>query len=65
MEYKIYYGSSPESLTNKVNEKIAEGWKPIGGVSAVEMHRQNRYAGSQHMDTIIKQEYSQAMVKGD
>jgi hypothetical protein len=46
-----------------VKEQISEGWKPIGGHGVVEVHRQNRYSGSQHMDTIIKVEYSQTMIK--
>ncbi len=63
MEYKIVYGSSPESLVNKVNEELKLGWKPIGGHQVSEQHRQNRFSGSQHMDTIIKQEYSQSLIK--
>jgi hypothetical protein len=63
MEYKIIYSSSPEGLVKKVEELIKERWKPIGGHSVVEQHRQNRYSGSQHMDTIIKVEYSQTMIK--
>ena len=63
MDYKIVYAPSPEGLTNKVKEQISEGWKPIGGHGVVEVHRQNRYSGSQHMDTIIKIEYSQTMIK--
>jgi hypothetical protein len=63
MDYKIVYAPSPEGLANKVKEKISEGWKPIGGHCVVEAHRQNRYSGSQHMDTIIKVEYSQTMIK--
>jgi len=47
----------------KVKNKIDEGWKPVGGHQAVEWHRQNRYAGKQHMDTIIKVEYSQTIIK--
>ena len=42
---------------------MEEGWKPIGGHSVVETHRQNRYSGQQHMDTIIKVEYSQSLIK--
>jgi len=62
-DYKIVYSPSPEGLESKVKEKISEGWKPIGGHSVVEEHRQNRYSGSQHMDTIIKVEYSQTLIK--
>jgi len=63
MEYNILYAPSPEGLVKKVEEHMKQGWKPIGGHSVVEEHRQNRYSGSQHMDTIIKVEYSQTIVK--
>lgn len=63
MEYKIVYSSSPEGLVGKVNQEIKNGWEPIGGHQVSEQHRQNRYSGTQHMDTIIKQEYSQSMIK--
>ena len=63
MEYVILTSHSPHSLTNQVNEKIKEGWKPVGGHHVVEIHRQNRYSGSQHQDTNIQSEYSQTMTK--
>jgi hypothetical protein len=63
MDYKIITSSSPEQLSSRVMEYIKEGWKPIGGHSVVETHRQNRYSGSQHMDTQIKSEYSQTITK--
>jgi hypothetical protein len=63
MEYKIVSSTYPEGLTSKVKEMMEEGWKPIGGHSVVETHKQNRYSGAQHMDTIIKIEYSQTMIK--
>lgn len=63
MEYQILYSGSPSGLTQKVNEQIKEGWKPVGGHSVVEHHRQNRFSGSQHMDTRIESEYSQTMIK--
>lgn len=63
MEYKVITSSSPEQLSSRVMEYIKEGWKPVGGHSVVETHRQNRYSGSQHMDTQIKSEYSQTIIK--
>ena len=63
MDYKIVSSTYPEGLTSKVKELMEEGWKPIGGHSVVETHRQNRYSGSQHMDTIIKIEYTQSLIK--
>jgi Domain of unknown function (DUF1737) len=63
MDYKVISSNSPEGLTGRVNEYINEGWKPVGGHSAVETHRQNRYSGTQHMDTVVKVEYSQTIIK--
>lgn len=63
MEYNILYSATPEGLVEKVNQKVKEGWLPVGGHQVIEYHHQNRYAGSQHMDTIIKLEYSQTITK--
>lgn len=64
MKYEILYSSSPSGLSQKVNEHIKqEGWKPVDGHKVVELHRQNRFSGSQHMDTRIESEYSQTMIK--
>jgi len=63
MEYKIISSRSPEELTRKVNEQLNEGWELVGGHSVVEIHRQNRYSGMQHMDTRIEVEYSQSIVR--
>ncbi len=61
MKIKIISASSPEGLNSKVQEMIAEGWEPMGSHSAVNIHSQNRYSGTQHMDTIHKTEYSITM----
>ena len=63
MDYKILTSGSPSGLTHKVKESTTEGWTPVGGHQAVEVHRQNRYAGTQHMDTRIESEYTQTMIK--
>ena len=63
MEYRVLTSNSPEALSNKVTTHISEGWKPVGGHKVVETHRQNRFSGQQHMDTIIKSEYSQTIIK--
>ena len=63
MEYKIIYSSTPEGLVNKVNDLIKQGWEVVGGHCVSEQHRQNRYRGSQHLDTIITVEYTQSMIK--
>jgi hypothetical protein len=63
MEYRILTSGSPSGLSTKVGEFIKDGWRPVGGHQVIEIHRQNRYSGSQHMDTRIKVEYSQTMIK--
>ena len=61
MEYKVVTSSSPEGLNEKINNLIKNGWKPMGSHQVVEQHRQNRYSGMQHQDTLIKHEYSISM----
>jgi len=63
MEYKIVHANSPSYLTNEVNSLIKEGWRPIGSHQVVTLKQQNRYRGTQHIDTINEMEYSQTMVK--
>ena len=63
MEYKIVYGDSPSDINTKVNEMIKEGWEPIGSHQVVVRREQNRYSGSQHMDTLNQLEYTQTMCK--
>lgn len=58
---KLITASSSNSLEKQINEMIAEGWEPIGSHSAIVIHSQNRYAGSQHMDTIHETEYAITM----
>ena len=61
--YKIITAVSPQQLTEQVNDYMQIGWKPVGSHSVVETHRQNRYRGQEHIDTIIKSEYSQTIIK--
>jgi hypothetical protein len=63
MEYKIVYGDSPSDINTKVNEMITDGWEPIGSHQVVVRREQNRYSGSQHMDTLNQLEYTQTMSK--
>ena len=60
---KIITASSSTTLNKKIEEMSADGWEPIGSHSAVVVHSQNRYTGSQHMDTINETEYSITMQK--
>ena len=63
MEYKVIYGESPNELSTKVNQYINEGWKLLGSHQVVVVREQNRYSGTQHMDTLYKLEYSQTIIK--
>jgi len=65
MEYKVLTSSSPEGLNEKVNKYINEGFVPVGSHQVVTQREVNRYSGSQHMDTLITQEYSQTLIKND
>jgi hypothetical protein len=65
MKYKVVHSSSPEGLEKKVNELIGEGFTPTGGVNVNIIRQQNRYSGSQHMDTINSLEYVQSLVKDE
>ena len=63
MEYKIFSSSSPQGLSNTINLLIGEGWEPIGSHQVVIVRDQNRYRGTQHIDTTHETEYSQTMNK--
>jgi hypothetical protein len=65
MEYKIVKSSTASGLAEVVNMYIADGFKPIGSHQVVTTRELNRFRGSQHADTIIDNEYSQTMVKGE
>jgi hypothetical protein len=63
MEYKVVSSSSPEGLTIAVNNAINDGWEPIGSHQVVMHHSQNRFSGTQHMDTRHQADYSQTMIR--
>ena len=63
MNYIVVSGHSPQDLTKKISDKIQEGWTPIGSHQVVESHRQNRYSGQQHMDTLNQLEYTQTLIR--
>lgn len=63
MEQKIITSHTASGLNEKIEKMISEGWKPLGSHKVITTHSQNRFAGSQHRDTIHEVEYSQTMVK--
>lgn len=61
--YKIATATSASQLTEIVKHlMVTEGWQPVGGHGVVETHHQPKYAGKQHMQTVIRTEYSQTLV---
>lgn len=63
MEYKVVVAHSGEDLTRKVNELMKEGWSPVGGHQVHVRHIQNRFRGTQHVDSLSDLEYTQTMLK--
>ena len=63
IQYKVVTSLNSQGLQNQVMNLVKEGWKPKGSHKVVETHRQNRFSGTQHMDTTIQHEYSQTMIK--
>ena len=57
MEYKIVTSNTSRDLTEKVNAHIEEGWEPVGSHQVVVQRKQNRYSGTQHMDSVYQAEY--------
>jgi hypothetical protein len=62
---KIITASSASELNKLINKYESEGWKAIGSHYVVEKHRQNRFRGSELVDTIIESEYSISIQNGD
>ena len=63
MDYKIITANTASFLTAKVKTEMLSGWKIAGGHQVVEIHHQPKYAGRQLMQTVIKSEYSQTLIK--
>lgn len=63
MQQKIITSSSAHGLNEQIKEWIGQGWKPLGSHHVVVKHSQNRFAGTQHRDTLNELEYSQTIVK--
>lgn len=59
----IITSGSASSLNQKIADKMKEGYVPVGSHTVAQEHAQNRYSGSQHMDTQYRVEYAQTMVK--
>lgn len=63
IEYKIATSATATELSNKVNELIKDGWKPVDSHKVSIKHQQNRYSGNRHMDTINEFEFTQTLTR--
>ena len=63
METLIITSSSNQGLNDKIKSYTEQGYRVVGTHQVVETHHQNRFRGTQHVDTIIEREYSITMVK--
>lgn len=63
MEYKFVSKESGTKLEEAVNELMAAGWVPLGGVSVAVLHRiwQNDHKGYEESET--EWVYAQAMTR--
>lgn len=58
VQKKVITASSASELNGKIQTYSEEGWVAVGSHKVVETHRQNRFRGSELVDTLIKSEYS-------
>ena len=66
IDYIIVTSYSASQLSIKVKQlMVSDHWIPIGNHSVVETHHQLKYSGKQHMQTVIKSEYSQTLIKNN
>ena len=63
IEYKIATSATATELSNKVNDLIKDGWKPVDSHKVSIKHQQNRYSGNRHMDTINEFEFTQTLTR--
>lgn len=63
MEYKLAYSDSPEVLHKLVNDAIAEGYEPIGGVSIAHCGVVNHSDGKGGWVPMERFQLCQAMTK--
>ena len=63
METLIISSKSLQGLNEKIEKYYNEGYGVVGGHQVVEVHHQNRFRGTQHVDTIVEHEYSITLVR--
>ena len=63
MQYKILTSHTASELNKLIELYIDNGWSVVGSHQIVVVHEQNRFAGTQHKDTVIEREYSISVKK--
>jgi hypothetical protein len=63
METRIIGSKSLQGLNEKIEKYYNEGYEVVGSHQVVEVHHQNRFRGTQHVDTIVEHEYSITLVR--
>jgi uncharacterized protein YpmS len=63
MQYKILTSQTSSGLNKLIQSYIDDGWTVVGSHQVAIVHEQNRFAGSQHKDTIYELEYSISIKK--
>ena len=61
--YKILTAPTASELNKQIESHIQDEWSVVGSHQVVVIHEQNRFAGTQHKDTIVEREYSISVVK--
>ena len=61
--YDIIVAQTKRELVKLVNEKIEEGWEPLGNVMICESTYDKNKAGDSRLREFIRWEYNQAVFK--
>jgi len=61
--FKILTSHNASELNRLIQSHIEDGWSIVGSHQVQVIHQQNRFAGSQHKDTICELEYSISIKK--
>jgi hypothetical protein len=62
-QFKILTAHTASELNRLIESNIEDGWSVVGSHQVAVVHEQNRFAGTQHKDTIIEREYSISIEK--
>lgn len=63
MKYQVVLDDDCPSLETAVNELIAEGWEPLGGVTMQVVHREWENERKGYTESRTDYYYAQAMVR--